>query len=101
LNQDSGNSKGNGFNEKDLFDQARKTFALGKEIMDRGDLTAAAEVLTRALILFEQLGRKDEAVAAERLLTQIVPTIGPFVYRDIRTAVEIEMGVREGETPEE
>ncbi len=69
--------------------------------MDRGDLTAAAEVLTRALILFLETERKDDVQATERLLTGVVPQIGPFVYADIRRAVEVEMGVRppEPDTP--
>lgn len=68
--------------------------------MDRGELTAAAEILTRALVLFLSLERKDEVRTTELLLTKIVPKIGPLVYRDIRHTVETEMGLHPPEPPD-
>lgn len=86
--------------DEDLFEEAHQLRALGRDLMDQGDLKAAADALTRALILFLVLECKDETVAIERLLTKIVPRIGPFVYRDIRKAIEIELGVRDPDSPQ-
>jgi hypothetical protein len=85
--------------DEDLFEEAHRFQALGRDLLDGNDPKGAADALTRALILFLELECKEETVAIERLLTRIVPRIGPFVYRDIRKAIEIELGVRDPDPP--
>ena len=85
--------------EDDLFEEAHRLQTLGRDLLGGNNLKGAADALTRALILFIELECKKEIIAIERTLTKIVPRIGPFVYRDIRKAVEIEMGVRDPDPP--
>lgn len=91
---EEGNGEG-----RDLRGEALRLRAFGEDLMDRGEWKGAAEALTRALILFLELEEKGEVETTERLLTKVVPQIGPFAYRDIRKAVEIEMGVRPPDPP--
>ncbi len=80
--------------EEDLLKKARELLAFGQEVMDREDLLAAAEIITRALILFLALEDRDGIEETERLLTRISPVIGPLRYAAIRRKVEAEMGAR-------
>jgi len=92
LNGGPGNSGRDDAHGSETAEQARQYRAFGEDLMDRGELTAAAEALTRALLLFLELEDKDEVVITELLLTKVVPDIGPFAYVKIRRAVETEMG---------
>ena len=94
LNGKSGNSGRDGAGGSETAEQARQYRAFGEDPMDRGEMTAAAEALTRALLLFLELEDKDEVVTAELLLTKVVPDIGPFAYAKIRRAIEAKMGHR-------
>ncbi len=94
LNGGPGNSGRGDAHESEMADQARQYRAFGEDLMDRDEMTAAAEALTRALLLFLELEDKDEVVTTELLLTKVVPDIGPFAYVKIRRAIETEMGHR-------
>jgi len=92
LNGGPENSGRGDAHESEMADQARQYRAFGEDLMDRDEMTAAAEALTRALLLFLELEDKDEVVTTELLLTKVVPDIGPFAYVEIRRAIEMEMG---------
>ena len=92
LNGGPGNSGRDDAHGSETAEQARQYRAFGEDLMDRDEMTAAAEALTRALLLFLELEDKDEVVTTELLLTKVVPDIGPFAYVEIRRAIEMEMG---------
>ena len=94
MNGDPENTEFNGASGSETAELARRYRAFGEDLMDRGESTAAAEALTRALLLFLELEDKDEVVTTELLLTKVVPAIGPFVYAKLRRAIETEMGHR-------
>jgi hypothetical protein len=50
LNGKSGNSGRDGAGGSETAEQARQYRAFGEDPMDRGEMTAAAEALTRALL---------------------------------------------------
>lgn len=101
LNGGPGNSGRGDAHGNETAEQARQYRAFGEDLMDRDEMTAAAEALTRALLLFLELEDKDEVVTTELLLTKVVPDIGPFAYVKIRRAIETEMGHRPmGQDPE-